>query len=489
MSHQDRKSEERIVVNHESLKQAVNSLFTAKAFQGVKVRKGSKWTPRILVVVALFWAWSKADGLKDRFQAVRKVAAKIFRWLREPGTSYQGFMKQLRKWHVELQLCCMGELRVLMKQDLFGQWEMAGFVVIAGDGSRIELPRTESNEATYSPPRKKKGKKKRKGARKTAKGRAKGSRGKQWRKAKRQSAESIYKKANSPQMWLTLFWHVGTGLPWAWRTGPSGSSERQHLQEMLPELPENTLITADAGFMGYDFWSAVMAAGQNFVIRAGANVRLLKKLGFSREYENTVYLWPNWAAEKELPPLMLRVVWVHNGKHPMCLITNVMNKKRLNDRQIAEIYKARWGVELFFRTFKQTFDCQKLRSHTAENAKLEAEWSLVALWAVCLLAQREMTRAGRDPCRLSPAGAIKAIQQVLCHYRNRPDGPTESLAWMLRNALQDDYQRTSSKTARAYPTKRKRERTGVPTIANASKAQVAAALQFRKTRPGFRLPA
>jgi hypothetical protein len=245
MSHQDRKAEERIVVNHESLKQAVNSLFTAKAFQGIKARKGGKWTPRMLVVVALFWSCSTADGLKERFKEARKVVTKIFRWLPSVGETYQGFLKQLQKYHGELQLLCMGELRLLMKQDPFGQWKIAGYVVIAGDGSRIELPRTTSNEAAYSP--KRKGSKK-KGARKlSAKGKNKNNRGKQWRKAKRQSAESIRKKANSPQMWLTLFWHVGTGLPWAWRTGPSDSSERQHLEEMLSELPENTLRLLERG--------------------------------------------------------------------------------------------------------------------------------------------------------------------------------------------------------------------------------------------------
>lgn len=67
MSHQDRKSKEQIVVNHESLKQAVNSLLTAAVFRGVRVRKGCKWTARMLVTVALFWAWSAADGLKERF--------------------------------------------------------------------------------------------------------------------------------------------------------------------------------------------------------------------------------------------------------------------------------------------------------------------------------------------------------------------------------------------------------------------------------------
>jgi len=487
MSHQDRKSKEEIVVNHVSLKQAIDTLFTAKAFRKIKgVRKGATWLPRMLAVVALFWVWSRADGLKERFREARRVAAKMFRWLPDPGKTYHGFLKQLRKWHVELQVLCIGELRVLMKEGLFGNWEIAGFVIIAGDGSRIELPRTESNEAAFSPKRKKR--RAAKGGRGKGKSRGK-RRGKQWRRTKRQSAAAIAKKINSPQIWLTLFWHVGTGLPYSWRTGPSDSSERQHLEEMLSELPENTLIAADAGFVGYDFWSAVMAAGHSFVIRAGANVRLLKRLGYVRERDNTVYLWPDSAAKQGLPPLVLRMVWVHNGKHPMCLVTNVLSKTRLSDQKVAEIYKARWGVEVFFRTFKQTFGRRKLRSHKAEHAQMELEWSLVGLWAVCLLAQRELVKAGRDPCQLSPAAAIKAIQQTMCYYRSRPEDPSESLWSMFRRALQDDYERHSSKTARNYPRKNHRERTGVPHVADASGAQIEMARELNRLMDEFRLPA
>jgi hypothetical protein len=346
MSHQDKKSKECIVVHHKSLRQAVDILFSAKVFGKLRARRGSRWTARMLAVVALFWAWSGLENLEDRFVEARKLAEKIFRWLPSPGTTYQGFVKQLRKWHVELQLVCMGELRVLMKQDLFGSWKIAGFVVVAGDGSRIELPRTQSQEAAYSPKPKKSGSRRKGQGRRKAK---RPSRGKRWRKAKRQSKESIAKKTNSPQMWLTLLWHVGTGLPWAWRTGPSDSSERRHLEEMLGELPENSLIAADAGFVGYDFWRALIDAdgGYRFVIRAGANVRLLKELGYAREYDNTVYLWPDAAAKKQMPPLVLRAVRVHDGKHPMCVVTNVLSKTRLSDRQIVEIYKARWGVEIF----------------------------------------------------------------------------------------------------------------------------------------------
>ena len=194
-------------------------------------------------------------------------------------------------------------------------------------------------------------------------------------------------------MWLTLMWHVGTGLPWAWRTGPSDSSEREHLQEMLAELPENSLITADAGFVGYDFWKTLLNEKQNFLIRVGANVRLLKNLGYARQHDHTVYLWPDAAAKKKQPPLVLRLIVIHNGKHPVYLVTN-LSKSQLSDRQAASIYSARWGIELYFRTFKQTFGCRKLRSRSAKNAPLELDWSMLALWCICLLGQRELSASG-----------------------------------------------------------------------------------------------
>ena len=48
-------------------------------------------------------------------------------------------------------------------------------------------------------------------------------------------------------------WHMGLRLPWTWRLGPSNSSERDHVREMLKQeaFPENTLFCGDAGFIGY----------------------------------------------------------------------------------------------------------------------------------------------------------------------------------------------------------------------------------------------
>jgi hypothetical protein len=471
MSHQDRTD---IVVNHLTIKQVVDWLLAPALFVGFGVRSHAKWKPRMLAVAALLWGMGNDRTLGERFERSRKIVKKIFRWQLPPGTSYQGFMKMLRRWHVRLLLAIVPEVRVRMEETLPGQWEIAGFVVYAGDGSREELARTESLEEAFSPARKVKKRQQRQG--------------RKGRRAKRQSAESMAKKAASPQLWLTLLWHVGTGLPWAWRTGPSDSSERGHLQEMLQELPENALITADAGFVGYEFWKAILDAQRHFLIRVGANVRLLRKLGYARQYDHSVYLWPDQVAKKRQPPLVLRLIEVHDGKQPMYLVTNA-DKSRLSDRQAARIYAARWGVELFFRTFKQTFGRRKLRSTSAENAPLELDWALLGLWCICLLAQRELLERGEDPARLSPVAAIKAFQTTLRDYRVRPETREESLWLQLGTALRDDYQRATSKTSRNYPRKKQRESIGAPQITLATAQQIHAANQLKQIELQERLAA
>jgi len=480
MSHQDRTTD--IVINHQVVKQVIDEIVAPALLAGIKTRSGGKWKPRMVAAVALLWAASGLQNLKDRFKEARKIVTKIFRWQEAPGTTYQGFMKMLTKWHGEMLGAIIPHVRGRMKEMLTKRWEIAGYVVFAGDGSRIELARTKSLEEVYSPHRKKNGKKKGKNGR----GRVKTT--SQRKAVKMQSGDAIAKKANSPQMWLTLLWHVGTGLPWAWRTGPSDSSERGHIEEMVQELPENSLLTADAGFVGYGFWSNIVNAGRHFLIRVGANVRLIRELGYARQHEHTVYLWPDQVAKKNQPPLVLRLIVIQGTKEPVYLVTD-LTKSQLSDRQAATIYGARWGIELFFRTFKQTFGRRKLRSHSAANAKLELDWSLLALWCMCLLGQRELIETGTDPAMLSPATTINAFQDTFTHYRVRPESLDECLWVKLRNALLDDYQRTGPKTSRNYPRKNKRERIGSPQVMQATKQQIAAAIELKKQHGEFRLTA
>lgn len=473
MSHQDQPCS--LVINHQTLKQVIDWVLAPAVFASLRGRPQATWQPRLLAATALLWATSDLPTLQARFGQARQVIAKVFRWRRPPGGSAQGFLKMLSKWQPELLGAILPHLRRQMQEGDPAQWTTAGYVVFAADGSQVALARSKSLEAIFTSPRRR--------TRTARRKRATAARG----SAKKQTATARQKKATSPQLWLTMLWHVGSGLPWAWRTGPSGARERDHLAAMVPELPAHALLVADAGFVGYAVWQTLLTAGHHFVIRVGANVRLLRQLGWTREHAQVVYLWPDYAARKQQPPLVLRLVVVQSGKQPVYLVTD-LSKTRLSDHQVATIYGARWGVEVFFRTFKHTFGCRKLRSRAARNAQLELEWALLGVWSICLLGRRELGASGQDPARLSPAAALHAFQGTLREYRVRPDTVAEALWTRLRRARRDAYQRRVPKASRAYPYKKRRPPIGIPQIAPATEQQIAqaAALQNKEE---FRLAA
>ena len=124
-----------------------------------------------------------------------------------------------------------------------------------------------------------------------------------------------------------MMWHAGTGLPWDWRTGPADSSEREHLRQMIDTLPKQALVTADAGFVGYDFWRSILAAGGAFLVRVGANVSLLsEKADIKRLGDGTVLCWPKDKMNSGLKPLRLRLVKVKIGKTAMWMLTSMHRK-------------------------------------------------------------------------------------------------------------------------------------------------------------------
>ena len=468
MSHQNRPCP--LVINHPTIKQVLDWLLVPSVFARLRGSRQATWKPRMLAATALLWATSDLPTLHARFGQARKIITTVFRWQRAPGESCQGFLKMLGQWQAELLGVILPHLREHLRAGLPAQWLTAGYALFAVDGSRVALARTKSLEAVFAPQRRRHPL--------TAGG---------CRTPKRQAAAARHKKATSPQLWLTLLWHVGSGLPWAWRTGPSGASEREHLSAMVPELPAHALLVADAGFVGYELWQALLTSGHHFVIRVGANVRLLRQLGWVRECAHVVYLWPDYAARKRQPPLALRLVVVQDGKQPMYLVTD-LPQTRLSNRQVATMYGARWGVEVFFRTFKQTFGCRKLRSRAARNAQLELEWTLVGVWSICLLGQRAVSESGQPPARLSPAAALHAFQRTLREYRVRPDTVAETLWVQLRRARLDTYQRRVPKASRAYPYKKRRALIGIPQIPLATEQQIAQAAALQGTEV-FRLAA
>jgi hypothetical protein len=249
---------------------------------------------------------------------------------------------------------------------------------------------------------------------------------------------------------------------------------------MIAAPPADAPVTADAGFVGYEYWKALSDGGRQLLIRVGANVRLLRGLGYARERAGRVYLWPDREAARRQPPLVLRPVVAQGGRHPVYLVTSVLEEERLSDQRIIEIYALRWGVELFYRHFKQTFGRRKLRSHRGEDAEVEAIWSLVGLWSLGLHGRVELAYDEVPASRVSVAGLLRAYRASMREYRSCPE-PGESWWERLSEAVIDGYTR-SSKASRDYPRKKCEHAIGAPEIRPATELEIEMAHQVKNAQ-------
>lgn len=433
-----------------SLSRAIDGLLDKHMLASFTRHGNMTWGLESLVTMALCWAWGGEQSLQQRFSAGLKILATLFphgQW----GRTYQGFLPILRTWSDNLRTLLITRLRQQMLELTDRAGLLHGWIVMAVDGTRVEAPRTDANLEHF--------------------GRRVGRR----RPSRRKSSARKTSQPAAPQVWVTVMWHVGLGIVWDWRRGPTGSSERAHLREMIPALPAGSLLVADAGFQGYEYWQELIKQGHSFVIRVAGHVRLLKGLGFSRRHRNIVYLWPDKNRRRQEPPLLLRLEQFHDGRRTLWLITNVLDRQRLSTRAMQEIYHRRWGVEVFIRGFKQTFGRGKLRSHAPHNVELELDWSLLALWSLELMAARELISRGESPQQLSTAAALRAIRDTL--YAATLGCDVELFDRL--GAIRHDGYRRQHKAIRDWPRKKSEAPIGRPIINLANHEQIKAAYELR----------
>ena len=464
MSHRD-KTNHGPRLNAGLLRWALYWLFRGIDWSSVRWRADCTWSPRLLATAALLWAWSDESNLGMRFRTAHRIATFLFPGQERVAGSYQAFLKLLGRWTPRLASLIQAALRARMETDLAAAWRVGGRLLFGMDGSKIELPRTRSNQRAYAAgwrPKKRKRKYK-------------------LRQRRRRRSGAGLKKADTPQLTVVSFWHVGTGLPWSWRIDASYVGERTLVRQMLPELPAGAIIAGDAGLIGYDLIGAARSARQEVLVRVGSNVRLLTRLGQVGEHDGIVYLWPQKVQKQSLPPLVLRLVVSHNGRHPVYLVTTLLDPAACSDREVIEMYRRRWGIEVYHRSLKQTFQRRKLRSHSAGPAQVELEWSLLGLWAMSLYALVQIRGIDLPPRRLSCAKVLEAFRRMLRDYRH-PVERGASLCALLRDAVIDDYSR-GAKTSRDYPRKKRATPPGPPTIIPASAEQIETAKSLRNQLP------
>ena len=438
----------------ELLRKALAWAINDRMFADMRLHGNIRWSPRQIVILAVLWVWSDKRTLVRAFDHARGLSLAIFGEV--AVTTYQGLTGALKKWSVKLLPATQQRLQQLMEQVGENHWRIGLWVALAVDGSRIDTPRTKSNENAFAAKNYGKGKK--------ARSRTK------WKNKKKRS-----KKLSAPvkpQMWITLIWHMGLKLPWTWKTGASTSSERHQLMDMLKteNFPENTLFCGDAGFVGYEFWNAIANSGHHFLVRVGANVRLLTDLGHVRYGDGIVCVWPNAAARRRQLPLVLRLVHIQNERGTMSLVTSVLSTRKLSNASVARLYSMRWGIELQFRSFKQTFGRGQLHSRTAACSYVELDWSLIGLWMIQLFAVKEQIKVARPPDGSSVSLSLAIIQDAM-NLSHEAALNGRVLSRQLSEAVKDQYVRTSSKSARYQANKKDKPSATQPILLKATAKQ------------------
>ncbi len=170
-----------------------------------------------------------------------------------------------------------------------------------------------------------------------------------------------------------------------------------------------------------------------------------------------------------MPPIPLRLIPVRfKNSRTIWLLTNEFD---LDPRRAQELYAARWGIEVFFRTVKQNCGKAKLIGRTPDHVRTELQWTLLGTWAALFVARLNF-RAQKQPVRLvSPRQVFDALAEAL---RNAAAGRKAGLDLAeCRNA--DESKRTTSKASRRYPRKKKRHPCGKPKLRKATKEEIKAA--------------
>ena len=420
----------------------LEAILASPLFSSFHVRSDARWLPWRLVWMMALMSWSVCRTLGDRFEDARDCLVKMFPYQRRPGGTYQGLVRALGRNSARLLEGVRVGLRGALQTMAGRGWRREGWVAFAVDGSRVECPRTKANEAALG-----------------CGGRPK----------------------TGPQFWLTTLWHMGLGLPWAWKIGPSTDAERTHLREMLGGLPADALLVADAGFVGYELLRDLLAGGRNFLIRVGSNVSLLSELGYAQiEGDRTVYLWPQKFQKQNAPPLALRLIRLPRDGKTIYLVTN-LREESLRREQASVLYEMRWGVEVFYRSMKQTLAHRQMRSGAPAQARMELEWTMVGLQLLGLLSVEPILARGKDPLSWSVALSVRAVRRAM---RDRP--PTRArrvgLQSALGDAVQDEYDRQGPKAARDWPHKKNDPPAGPPKIRKANLVEVQRAKRIRETK-------
>lgn len=141
-------------------------------------------------------------------------------------------------------------------------------------------------------------------------------------------------------------------------------------------LPEGSFVVFDRGYNDFDLFKSFTDNNIRFVTRKKINAKY--QVVESRPVEPETGVLADEIIEftgyysKQKYPYRLRMIRYHD-KETNKNLTFLTNDLTLDAKTIADIYKARWEIELFFKTIKQNLKIKRFMG-TSRNAVMTQIW-------------------------------------------------------------------------------------------------------------------
>ena len=181
-------------------------------------------------------------------------------------------------------------------------------------------------------------------------------------------------------------------------------------------FPKGSIIATDKGYNDYSWYKHLTDKGTFFVTRLKTNAKyrvisrrkVLKNKGLTGD--QTIE-FTGTQISKKCQTRLSRIGYKDEvtGKHYIFLT----NHFKLSARTIADIYKARWQVELFFKWIKQNL---KIKSFvgTSKNAVLTKIWIAMCVYLILafIKLQSRLTKSMQQMLRLLQTNLFEKRDQM-----------------------------------------------------------------------------
>lgn len=299
--------------------------------------------------------------------------------------------------------------------------------VIVVDGTSVQLPDTEANQAEYP------------------------------------QSGSQKPGCGQPVMYLVALMGLGSGAILDVASGGGSGHERALFRKLWPSLSEGDIVMGDNGFCSYGEFAKLLKRRVDLVMCQRCN-SLENKETIEIGRGDYIVMWERgkqelkWTDRDGLPEyLVVRAVKFiakrnDGSEAPIVLFTTMLDSKRYSRKKLIELYTRRWEIEVSFDDIKTEMGMDLLKCKTPARCRCELYMGLTAYNIIRGVMLDAARKAGLPARRISFKGTMQRLETYFISKLFKGD-PQRIYDLLLEHLARD---KIAERPGRQEPRKRKR---------------------------------